>query len=272
MNYSSLLHSCNANPGDKLRLVCFSYAGGNPNHYLRWQSLLHPGTELVICQLPGRGVYLFDPPYEDMHSLIRDLSKAITELCDKPLIFFGHSMGSKIAYELGLEMQRQGMPLPLHVVISASTPPFHSHKPTAIHTKDDQDFIAAVAKLNGTPPQILRNAELMALCLPALRADYKLVESYVNLSRQRLATKLTLLGARNDLCVSPEELSAWAPLFDTVVEARLFDGGHFFINERSDEVLEYINQSVLKFIIKTQERTQKRTRRNVSRCVLEFNY
>ncbi|NHN38208.1 thioesterase [Pseudomaricurvus alcaniphilus] len=257
MHTSSLFHIATARPDAQLRLVCFSYAGGNANHFLGWQADLHPEVELVICQLPGRGVRLFETPYDDMDTLVRDLASASAELLDKPLVFFGHSLGAKLAYELGLALQKRALPAPLHTVISAATAPFHQRPGPPIHQLPEAEFVAAVARLGGTPAQILRNRELMALCTPALRADYKLVETYRNRSKQQIAGQLTLLGGLDDPFVSPEQLSAWCPLYQSVIEAYWFDGGHFFINQHSEQVLQFLNESVLEFNLR---RLQQRSR------------
>jgi medium-chain acyl-[acyl-carrier-protein] hydrolase len=239
MTSTSLFNLPEPNVDARLRLVCFSYAGGNASHFLRWQRDLHPQAELVICQLPGRGARLFETPYDNMDDLVRDLATAVAALVDKPLVFFGHSLGAKVAYELGLAMQRRALP--------ACAAPFRPREIPPIHALPDAEFIAAMGRLGGTPAQILRNAELMALCLPALRADYKLVETYLNTSRQVVAGRLTLLGGAEDYLVSPELLSEWGTLYEKVIEACWFSGGHFFINEKSDQVLKFLNESVLEF-------------------------
>ena len=254
MHASSLFQTPLRKPGARLRLVCFSYAGGNANHFMRWQPDLHPDVELVICQLPGRGARLFETPYDDMQCLIRDLASGIAELADKTMVFFGHSLGAKLAYELALAMQKRALPLPLHTVISAATAPFHKRACRFIHKLPDAEFIAAVARLGGTPAQILRNSELMALCIPALRADYKLVETYRNDSRQQIPGQLTLLGGIDDPFVSSEQLCDWGPLYETVIEACWFEGSHFFINEQSEQVLQFLNESVLEFNLRRMDR------------------
>jgi medium-chain acyl-[acyl-carrier-protein] hydrolase len=56
-----------------------------------------------------------------------------------------------------------------------------------------------------------------------------------------------LLGGIDDPLISPAQLTEWASLFESVVEAFWFEGGHFFINNRSDEVLSFLNSAVLAF-------------------------
>jgi len=42
----------------------------------------------------------------------------------------------------------------------------------------DQDFLIWVSSIGGTPPEILANAELAKLFLPALKADIGILDNY----------------------------------------------------------------------------------------------
>lgn len=253
MNTTTLFATPTPNPDAQLRLVCFAYAGGSSATYLPWLKLLHPDVELVVCQLPGRGTRLFEDPYDQIEPLLQDLCAAIRPLCDMPLVFFGHSMGSKLAYELCLAMQKNDLPLPVHVIASAAAAPFHVRRKTPIHDLPEKEFITALSKLNGTPQQVLNNPELMALFLPALRADFKLVETYINTSRTVVPTRLTLMGGVMDETVSPSELADWNKLFTLTSKIRWFEGDHFYINHKTFAVLQQLNDMMDLDILRAQE-------------------
>ena len=226
----------------RLRLICFSYAGGNTTTYLPWNNDLHPQIELVVCQLPGRGTRLFETPYDDIYVLVKDLCVAMKTLCDKPFVFFGHSLGSKVAYELCIAMQQQHLPLPVHFIASASAAPFYRRTQSPIHALPDDQFIEALAKLNGTPLEVLNNPEIMSLCFPALRADFKMAETYINQSRLSLATNLTIFGGNTDDTISPSELMGWNKIFENPVATHWMEGNHFFIHQKTCELLLLLNQ------------------------------
>ncbi len=253
MNSTTLFATPTPNPDAQLRLVCFAYAGGSSATYLPWLKLLHPDVELIVCQLPGRGTRLFEDPYDQIEPLIQDLCNAIQPLCNMPLVFFGHSMGSKVAYELCIAMQDKHLPLPVHVIASAAAAPFHLRRKAPIHDLPEQEFITALSKLNGTPQQVLNNPELMALFLPALRADFKLVETYINTSRTVVPTRLTLMGGVMDETVSPSELADWNKLFTHTSKIRWFEGDHFYINHKTFAVLQQLNVIMDLEMLKIQE-------------------
>ncbi len=230
------------NPQATMRLVCFPYAGGSSTSFMAWAGRLLPGVELVLCQLPGRVPRLFEPPYEDMSSLVRDLTSDIQPLIAKPLAFFGHSMGCKVAYQLMVSMHQQGLPLPVQLIVSAASAPFYPRRQSPIHNLPDKQLIAAIAKMNGTPKEVLEDEELMGLYIPSIRADFKIIETYINESRQPLPTCLAIMGGVMDDSVLPSELTDWSQVFQETRATRWFQGGHFYINHQVDACVDYINQ------------------------------
>ncbi len=228
-----------------IQLICFSHAGGSAALYRPWAKLLDPSIQLVLCQLPGRANRLFESPYENMARLVEDLLEAMQPFNNKPFAFFGHSMGTKVAYELALALQQHCNVKPVHFFAAASAAPFHTRKRPDIHTLDDAGFIAAIKKLGGTPSAVLDNTELMELCLPALRADFKLVETYLNSSRTRVDCDLSLLGGVMDDTVTPSELADWSKVFSRSEKPQWFPGDHFFINQQANAIINTIHHKLL---------------------------
>ena len=104
----------------KLRLFCFPYAGGNAATFIPWKNYLPSWFELVAVHPPGRSNRMFEAPYHDMDALVADLLSHFRQLVDTPFIFFGHSLGSRVAYELAKRCQMAGLPLPQHFIASGS--------------------------------------------------------------------------------------------------------------------------------------------------------
>jgi medium-chain acyl-[acyl-carrier-protein] hydrolase len=230
--------------GAAMRVFCFPFAGGSSATYHGWTEHLHPRAELVMVQMPARGARLADDPCDDMGELVDSLYDAIAPLLDKPFVFFGHSMGAKVAFELATRLHRAGRQLPLHMIASASPAPFLPRAGEPVHDLPDDQFIAHLGSLNGTPERVLRSRELMALLMPAMRADFKLLDAYVGSSDTVLPATLTLCGGRADDEVALDDLLAWRRVFAASGGLHLFDGGHFFINEHAAALVAVINQLV----------------------------
>jgi medium-chain acyl-[acyl-carrier-protein] hydrolase len=238
--FSSLIFFPKPRPNALVRLICFSYAGGSSATYLSWQNDLDSNIELAVVQLPGRGARLSTPPFQTMTEIITALFLALEKLSNKPFIFYGHSMGARVAYELTLMLLRFQRPLPIHFIASGSVAPcIERTKELTYHLPDDE-FIIKVGELNGSPPEVLANKEIMLLILPALRADFKIIETYHNNSKLTIPTKISVLaGDQEDLEIAHVE--AWFALFQTKADLHWINGDHFFIEKNKTEVLEIVN-------------------------------
>ncbi len=84
----------------EVRLFLFPYAGGAPTAFNKW-SAEFPGTvETWIAHYPGRGSRYNEPPINELDALVEKINDAIQPLLDKPFVFFGHSLGGMVAFEV----------------------------------------------------------------------------------------------------------------------------------------------------------------------------
>ena len=159
-------------PNARLRLYCFSYAGGSANVYLPWKNLLDGSIELCAVQLPGRGARLNEMPVPSLQKLVADIAAVISNETRLPFAFFGHSLGGLLAFELTRYCKHHLLPSPGHLIVSGCSAPQMRDATQRMHLLPDEEFIEELRKYNGTPPEILAHRELMQLVLPALRADF----------------------------------------------------------------------------------------------------
>lgn len=244
MSASSLFVVPEKKPAAAFRLFCFPFAGGDITTYLPWLPLLDPDIEMVIVQLPGRGRRSHEKPFFQMDLLVDELFGAMLARLDKPFAFFGHSMGSKIAYELAKRLQQNRFPAPVHFFASGSGSPCVPRRAAPIHRLSNAAFVERISKLCGVPQAVLDNAELMQFLLPMLRADFKLVETYAGKSDFRIQSKITMLGGVEDALVSSDDLGKWSALFEDSGSLILYEGGHFFINQCAGDIVEMINATL----------------------------
>jgi surfactin synthase thioesterase subunit len=177
-----------------------------------------------------------------MEPLVADLAGVLGPLCDRPCIFFGHSMGARVAYALARHLAaRRDVPL-LHLVVSGSSAP---HRPSdrELHTLSDDELLEELQRMNGTPPEILQEAEVRQHLLPLLRADLTVSGTYASSVQDGgfdtpdlPEIPIVALGGRDDHIVSESGLRAWADLTRGPFRLRMFPGGHFFLNDRTREI------------------------------------
>ena len=220
-----------------VRLFCFPYAGGGAAIYRGWPDGL-PGTiEVCAVALPGRGGRLGEVPYRELFPLVKTLSDALLPTLDRPFAFFGHSMGALVAFELARLLRRQHRPTPAHLFVSGRAAPQLRRASSTIHRLPREGFLEGLRLLNGTPPEVLGNAELLEVVLPALHADFTVCAEYRYAPDAPLECPISAFGGDEDPEVAEEDVGAWRDQTMRAFSMRIFAGDHFFLRSTQREVL-----------------------------------
>lgn len=227
----------------KLRLFCFPYAGGSATTYYPWAALLDPEVELVAIQPPGRSGRINETAYCDMQPLVDSLIENIVPLLNVPFIFFGHSLGSRVAYELATRLKARQLPTPTHFFASGSRAPHIAVEEKQLYKLPDEKFISELQRLNGTPEAVLQNQELMQLFLPLLRADFQIADTYVS-DKVVLSCPITILAGTEDVDIKPVQLESWKELTSCAGEVHYVPGDHFFIEKNKQLVFKLLSEKI----------------------------
>jgi len=232
------------NPNTDLRLFLFPYAGGTPTAFTKWSAEFPNNIETNIIHYPGRGSRFNESPIKELSVLVQEINHAILPLLDKPFIFFGHSMGGMIAFELA----RRLSPQPQILFVSACGAPQFPDPNHPLHLLTDSEFIKSLQKLNGLPADVINNSELTQLLLPTLRADFEAIESHkYNFSEDQLKCPIIAFGGCDDTHVSRERLEGWSAQTSASFKSQYFSGDHFFINTARQSVTTSIIDWITKF-------------------------
>jgi len=217
-------------PRVELRLFCFPWAGVGAPAFRGWAELLPPSVEVHGIQLPGRGHRLQDPCFMRLLDAVPAVIAGLEGLLDKPFAFFGHSMGTLLAFEVSRELARRGQSLPVHLFASGRRAPHlpASREPIA-HLERDRFIDQLGRRYGGIPRQVLVESELLDLLLPALRADMAMIEGYCFTEDVALACPITACSGEDDPEVSHAELREWSRHTTRRFEARLYPGSHFYL-------------------------------------------
>ncbi|WP_171046236.1 thioesterase II family protein [Lentibacillus cibarius] len=200
-------------------------------------------VELYPIELAGRGSRANEPLYQTFEEAVDDLYGIITENLDNytPYAFFGHSMGGMMAYELSHRMQCMGMKSPVHIYFSGVNAPLTATKKNdkKINSKwtDEKLF-----KLGGIPKELLQRRELLNLFLPVLRSDLLMSENFdYSKYNAKLDTDISIFHGDQDELVT-NNLEKWRSITSKTCTIHTFSGGHFFIKQHVNTIVEIINQ------------------------------
>ena len=226
------------NPKAGVRLFFFPYAGGGPAVFGKWITKLPSSVEAWVAHYPGRGSRHAEPPINRLLPLVEKLSGAIKSLLDRPFVFFGHSLGGLVAFELTQLLRQNDLPQPLILFVAACSAPHLPDLHSPIHTLPDMEFLEALQRLNGIPSEFLQLPDEMRLFLPTLRADFEAIESYRYTPRKfPLNSPITAFGGLDDPLVSREQLESWALHTNSRFKTQYFPGDHFFMNSARESII-----------------------------------
>lgn len=224
---------------NNINLICLPYAGGCSNIYRNYFYDLGLNIAVYPIELPGRGKRFMEARLETFIDVITDVMDQIKPIIDtgQPYALFGYSMGSTIIFELYYKLMLFKYQPPKHMFFCASRPPVVRYQ---FESLTDEYLIEDLIDLGGTSKEVLDNKELLEICLPILRDDYKVMMSYQYKEHHSLIDNniTVMLGMKDEKCI--ECMDTWKGLSSKDCKMILYDGGHFFINEHSKEISRYI--------------------------------
>jgi surfactin synthase thioesterase subunit len=229
-------------PGAAVRLVCFPHAGGAASWYVPMARAMAPGCEVVAVQYPGRQDRREHPLPTSVTELADGVVLSVLACADRPLALFGHSLGASVAFEVAQRLEQRGVAL-VALFASARTAPSRWRAGT-MHTLPDEELLAAVMALGGTDAAVSADPELRAMVLPALCADYRCAEIYRPSPPGLINAPIHVLLGAEDPQVDFDEARDWARHTRSDSTQRVFPGGHFYLVEQSEAVLDEIRYRV----------------------------
>lgn len=228
-----------ANP--EIQLFCFPYAGGNASTFAGWHSALPKHVAVLGLQTPGRASRLMEDPIDNMEELSSIVAEKMGSLINRRYVMLGHSLGARLAYEVTLKLTDKGVPAPAAFIASGSPAPSVERSEAPIFHLSEPEFIEAIRQMGGTPEEVFQHAELREIILPALRADFKIVDTYKG-SQLKINTCAHIFYGLNDHTVSIEDAKSWKQHFTNDCIFHPIDGDHFFIDNQKKQVLSLVNQ------------------------------
>ncbi|RSN55631.1 thioesterase [Actinomadura sp. WAC 06369] len=225
------------------RLLCLPHAGGSASFFFPASKALAPAVEVLAVQYPGRQDRRHEPNVSDLHELADQIFAAVRRLDDRPLALLGHSMGALVGYEVALRMRDSGTRAPVRFFASGRRAPSR-HRPSTLHTEPDERIVAELRRLSGTDAAMLADPELLEMILPAIRADYRAVETYRPEPGRVLDCPVTVLTGDADPQVTIDEAAAWEEHTTGPTELRVFQGGHFFLMDEAERVLDTVRSGL----------------------------
>ncbi len=253
------------NPAATVRLFCFPFAGGGSAVYRLWNDRIGPSMEVIAVEPPGRLARLDQTPVSDVHLFAAEAAKAMTPLLDKPYALFGHCLGGLTMYETAREIHRAAEKLPIHLFASGSRPPDLINKEgpferllqdrllssrlydpfLPIHEQPEEVFadVIRLFRIDSTE-QMLKSAELRALVLPVVRAEFEMASNYQYRREAAWNFPITCFNGEDDLYVTHADILSWGRFTTSSFHVHIRQGEHFLLVDDSDFLLHTIHRDL----------------------------
>jgi surfactin synthase thioesterase subunit len=205
--------------------------------------------DVVSVQYPGRQDRYAEAPYTALaplvEAVVEELTRELAADTRRPYALFGHSMGACVAFETArLLLARAELPRPQRLFLSGRGAP-GSRAGIRRDVHSDAGLLAEVRSLGGTDQTMLDNPELLEMVLPALRADYRALETYRWQGGEPLAVPITILIGDHDPMVPVQSARAWQEHTGGDFAFKVFPGGHFYLVDHVDQVSAAITEGLL---------------------------
>ena len=242
---SAWIRRFHASQTSTARLVCFPHAGGSATYYYPVSARFAGDTDVIAWQYPGRQDRRHEPCITDIDTLADRLTKQFLSLSPKPTVFFGHSMGATLAFEVAWRLERDGFRVPLRTIVSGRRAPMID-RGERVHLRNDAGLLAEMRLLNGTEARVLEDEEIVRMALPALRGDYEAIETYSYVPGRTLNCPITVLTGDADPRTTIEDASQWRLVTTGTFRMKVFAGGHFYLAKNiaavNDEIAAELEQ------------------------------
>ncbi|MBO4274845.1 thioesterase II family protein [Microbispora triticiradicis] len=228
-------------PAGPATLVCFPHAGGSASYFSTLSGLLRSSNRVLALQYPGRQDRLRERCLSTIDELADEAFNALEPLMGGPVALFGHSMGAMIAFEVATRMKRRRGLDPAALFVSGRRAPSRDRADDEIvHLGGDSALVAEMKRLSGTDARVLDDPEVVEMILPALRSDYRAVETYRYRPGPRLGCPTIALTGDDDPKAGPDEVDAWRDHTSGEFRMHVFPGGHFYLKEHWTAVADVI--------------------------------
>ncbi len=221
-------------PDARARLFLLPHAGSGAIIYRDWAELLPGDIAPQAVTLPGRHHRRDEETYLDWDPLLDALFDAVVaDLDDRPFALFGHCLGAQLAYGLTVKLAEEGMQGPVLLGVSGWAPRgWFNPTEEQVHMPE-AEMVEWIKKLGSFPASVYDNPEMLALVIPALRADLAVAARYTDSPDEVPCPVASYGGTSDPLMEDPNAFTSWISRTPRYLGHSEYPGGHFYIDNHA---------------------------------------
>jgi surfactin synthase thioesterase subunit len=215
-------------------LFCFPCAGSSAEaSYLRWRKKLPSLLQIAPVELPGRGSLFEERRHRNFTSLAELLAGQLANRVHHPYVLLGHSLGALLALDMAHRLRDLRRPSPLALIVICCAAPTRRDDARFADPMSDEELVAELRRLHGTPEEVLSDPDLRRLTLDNLAADFSVCASFRVRARAPLPLPIIAYGGDQD-DVRRDDLMAWESETSGLFDLEMFKGNHFFMRDEEE--------------------------------------
>lgn len=221
------------------QLLCLPPAGTGPSLYHPWKIRHNDRIETIAVSLPGREARISEPLPTSLETLADRLAGDLEPRTKRRYAMFGYSMGALLAYEIVRRWTRAGLPGPEVFFILACNPPDRVlDNREQFHPLESDAFWKEIARLGGTPKELLDMPEALVLFEPMVRNDFRICETYQHRPGTPLDCPAHVFIAEGDSLVDKQTAAGWRDFVTGEVTLHTIPGIHMLERPAFDALLD----------------------------------
>lgn len=217
------------------KLILFPYAGSLGIGYVQWMKQLKTKFEVHRINYnelkEGQREYLCNS-WQELCDLA--FEKILPIIKEGDYIFFGHSMGGRMEYEMYRRILEHGLVLPKKIIISGCR--VLTNITTNPDEQTEEEFRQEYIDLGGLSDEVLACQELAELAFEDLKKDVRLLSEF-RFYQVPMKCQVEVWNGTKDRYSEKEE---WEELFGCEVSWKIYEGKHFFIYDHQETMIEQL--------------------------------
>ncbi|MFF3539819.1 amino acid adenylation domain-containing protein [Streptomyces sp. NPDC002466] len=221
----------------RARVFAIAGSGGTTDSHVPLIRHLPEDIELVGLQLPGRDTRTGETPPTDATAVADEVAAALIDRLDVPVVLYGHSQGTWLAWEIAHRLTRVPGRSPLSMVVACGLPPHMEQPPelAKLHSTEEMVDSAEIGGLTTAfrgilPEALLENEEVLTSYVTNLQTDITMAKNHEVLLRSDRRAPLDIpvvaVGASLDPVLPNEVQPGWAELTDGPFTHHTIAGTH----------------------------------------------
>ncbi|XP_031215021.1 S-acyl fatty acid synthase thioesterase, medium chain isoform X1 [Mastomys coucha] len=229
-------------PDAVFKLICFPWAGGGSIHFAKWGQKINGLLEVHAVRLAGRETRLEEPFSDDIYQIAEEIVTALLPIIrDKAFAFFGHSLGSYIAFVTALHLKEKYKMEPLHIFLSSAPAPQSRPQVPDLNKLSEEQVRDHLLIFGGTPKHLIEDQDFLKQYIPLLKADAHIVKKFIfnKPSKALLSRDITCFIGSEDTIKDIEDnvvyFSGWKDITSGKFDVHKLPGDHFYLMEPDNE-------------------------------------